>query len=194
MPIVPCSTSGTKPAKTTPVKSRLELKPTHKPVKNHYAALRQQPLRMDDGLFSLSASNLEKGGERWTRNGLPIHVASSRRQAARLCVDGVGVRRAGLTFHERPKQIPCVSYHAQCPSLSGRRGFRLRLPGATRYALHPRLSQDGLSALSTAAFGPSVPRARRAAPPLGRRAKNGGRGAPQAPVVGAESPQCDSLG
>ncbi len=37
------------------MKSRLELRPAHKPVQNYYAALSQRPLRVRGGLLSLSA-------------------------------------------------------------------------------------------------------------------------------------------
>ncbi|HEU0008334.1 MAG TPA: hypothetical protein VFT34_00810 [Verrucomicrobiae bacterium] len=47
------------------MKSRLELRPAHKPVQNYDAALRQQALRVDGAPLSVFTSNLEKGGERW---------------------------------------------------------------------------------------------------------------------------------
>ena len=46
--------------------SRLELKPAHKSVQNQYAALRQQQLRVDGALLSLSASTENDQGKATT--------------------------------------------------------------------------------------------------------------------------------
>jgi hypothetical protein len=62
-----------------PVKSRLEHQSAHETVQIFYAVLRQQPLRVEDALLSVSARNAERMVRRrlhpcwrWIRAGLRI--------------------------------------------------------------------------------------------------------------------------